>query len=300
MIDEISIDIAMDVGSMSHRALIMARDMVKPGVKLIEVANKVEGFLREQGYGTAFPLNLSINMQAAHYTPSLDDEKVFGPNDLVKVDFGAEKSGVLGDCALTVDLSGEHGKLVDATVHALQNALSVIRAGVQVNKVGKEIEKTISSMGFNPIRNLGGHTVKAHDLHSDIFVPNFDNGDETALEEGMTVAIEPFATDGRGLVTEDDICDIYSYDIDVSVRNSGARALQQEISKNYSHEPFATRWLSKCVPTRFELYAGIAELSRAGALTRYPTLIEIGHGLVSQAELEVLVEKDSCAILTKS
>ncbi len=293
------INLINEVGAMSYKALIKARDMVKVGARLSDVAKHAEGFLKENGYGAAFPLNLSIGMQAAHYTPSVDDETVFGEHDLVKVDFGAEKNGILGDCALTVDLSHNNQKLIEAVNDALQNALSVIKSGVEVRSIGKEIERTILSKGFVPIRNLGGHSVKTHELHSDIFIPNYDNGDETKLEENMTVAIEPFATNGKGLVTESDICDIYSFDVEVNVRMREARQIQEEIKKSYSHEPFAVRWLSNVVGSRFGLYAGIAELSRNGGLTRHPTLIEVGKGLVSQAELEVIVEKDSCRILTK-
>lgn len=291
--------IVEEVGAISYKALVMARDMVKPGVKLISVAEKVEGFLKEKGYGAAFPLNLSINDQAAHYTPILDDTLTFGETDVVKVDFGAAKDGILGDCALTVDLSHNNQKLVEATMEALQNAISIVKAGVEVHKIGAEIEKAIKAKGFLPISNLGGHSVKTHELHSDIFIPNIDNGDDTKLEEGMTVAIEPFATDGKGMIKESDICDIYSFDIDTSVRLTEARLILEEIKKHYPHEPFAARWLYNVVPSSFGLYAGIAELSKNGVLTRYPTLVEVGKGLVSQAELEVLVEKDGCKILTK-
>ncbi len=288
-----------EVGAISYKALIMARDIIKPGAKLFDVANKVEGFLKEQGYGAAFPLNLSVNNQAAHYTPSVDDETVFHDNDIVKVDFGGEKNGVLGDCALTVDLSKNNQKLVEATIDALQNAISVVKSGIEVHKIGAEIEKAIAAKGFLPIRNLGGHTVKTHELHSDIFIPNYDNGDETTLEEGMVVAIEPFATDGKGMVTDSDICDIYGFNKEAQARMKESRQALEEIKSKYQHEPFAVRWLSNVVPSRFGLYAGIAELARAGALDPYPTLIEVGKGLVSQAELEVIVEKDSCRILTK-
>ena len=297
--DKTDIKTVEEVGAISYKALAMARDMVKPGIKLIEVATKVEGFLKERGFGAAFPLNLSVNWEAAHYTPALDDGRVFGDEDVVKVDFGAEKNGILGDCALTVDLSGDSQTLVDASMEALQNAVSAVKAGIEVHRIGAEIEKAITAKGFQPIRNLGGHTVKTHELHSDIFVPNYDNGDDTKLEEGMVVAIEPFATSGEGMVSDSDTCEIYSFDTEAQVRLKEARLLQDEIKKSYAHEPFAARWLSSVVPSSFGLYAGIAELARAGALTRYPTLVEVGKGLVAQSELEVLVEKGGCRILTK-
>jgi methionyl aminopeptidase len=107
-----SIEELASVGSMSYKALKHAKGLVKPGAKLLDVAQKVEAFLKENGFESAFPINLSVNREAAHYTPALDDEKTFGENDVVKVDCGAAKDGVLGDCALTINLGGGSGDLV--------------------------------------------------------------------------------------------------------------------------------------------------------------------------------------------
>ncbi len=293
------IDVAKEVGEISYRALQKAKGMIKPGVRLIEVAQAVESYVKENKYGIAFPLNLSINNEAAHYTPSIDDTKVFSDNDLVKVDFGAAKEGALGDCAVTVDLSGKMQTLVEASEEALKAAISIAKAGVKVREIGKVIENAIISRGYQPIRNLGGHTVGLHELHSNIFVPNYDNGDETILEEGMIVAIEPFATTGKGMVTESDVCEIYSYDMEAQTRMKEARILLGLIQKNYPTEPFAVRWLANAMESSFSIYAGISELSRSGALMPYPTLIEISGGAVSQAEAEIVVEKDGCEVVTK-
>ena len=293
------IGLAREVGAASYRALRNAAELVKPGAKLVDVADAAERFLKDSGYGAAFPINLSIGSQAAHYAPSLDDEAIFSDKDVVKVDFGAEKGGVLGDCALTIDLSGGSQDLVEAADEALLNAISKTKAGAKVCEIGGEIDRSIRARGFVPIRNLGGHSVEVHELHSSVFVPNYDNGDETQLEEGMVVAIEPFATTGKGLVTESDICDIYGLSADATVRSQEARLVLQEIKSRYPHEPFAVRWLSNVIGSRFGLYAAIAELARAGILERYPTLVEVGKGIVAQAEAEVLVGKDGCEVLTK-
>lgn len=288
------------VGKISYEALIKARDMVKPGVKLLDVADAVENFVREKGYTCAFPLNLSINEQAAHYTPSFMDDKVFTENDIVKVDFGAAKEGVLGDCAVTVDLTGQYSKLVDASRMALDNALSMIKIGVKVGDIGKEIAKTIESAGYKPVMNLGGHGVGVHNLHAEIFIPNYDNKDETTLEEGEVIAIEPFVTTGKkGLIAESGICDIYNFAQECSVRLPSARDLLKEIQTNHNSEPFAVRWLANKQVSKFGLYAAVNELVRAGALTPHPTLVGLDNGMIAQSEVEVIVEKDSCVVLTK-
>lgn len=288
-----------DVGKALVEAILRAKELVKPGKRLLEVADAAEGFLKEKGYGIAFPINISINEQAAHYTPSLDDGKVFSDTDVVKIDLGAEKDGILSDGAITVDISGKHQALVQAVNDALDSAILTAKAGVVINEIGKVIAKSIESRGFAPIRNLGGHGIEEHKLHAEPFIPNYDNGDDTKLEEGMVIAIEPFATTGRGLVVDSDIREIYSYITNNPVRSGDARLLLNEIETKYSKEPFAVRWLSNIIDSRFRLYAAIGELMRSGVIEPHPTLVEISNGLVSQAEAQLIVERDGCEVVTR-
>ncbi len=289
-----------DVGMASYDALMKARERVKVGAKLLDVADFAERALKDAGFGCAFPVNLSVNNEAAHYTPTVGDEKVFGPKDVVKLDFGAEKEGVLGDCATTIDLSGQHGGLVEAAEEALKNAIAMVRAGVEVGKIGAEIERTVVARGFRPITNLGGHGVEVHGLHSGVFIPNFANGDDEMLEEGTVVAIEPFVTDGRrDIVAESDICEIYSLAGEAAVRSPDARAVLGKIMESHPSEPFAVRWMDGTTKSRFSLYAAIAELFRAGALESHPMLYGLGGGTIAQAEAEVLVAKEGCEVLTR-
>ncbi|MGC8478789.1 MAG: type II methionyl aminopeptidase [Candidatus Micrarchaeia archaeon] len=298
-LDEEQIKTAELVGKISYKMLELAKDKVKEGAKLLDVANEIERYAKDNGYDLAFPVNISINEYAAHYTPSAFDDKVFGKNDIVKIDLGAKKDGVLGDCAITIDISGENQKLVEASKEALDNAVSSIRAGVKISEIGKVVEETIKGKGFVPIMNLGGHGVGIHELHAEPFIPNYDNGDETELEEGMVVALEPFATNGKGYVVNSDIFEIYGYVDDALTRDQNARKMLAEVKSRYNHEPFAVRWLSDLFGSRFTLYSAIKELMRAGAIEPYPALVESGKGMVAQTEVEVLVEKDGCKVLTK-
>lgn len=297
--EEIDIKTMKEVGAASKEAMLKAKAMIKPGVRVIDVAESAEKFLMERGYGPAFPINLSINQQAAHFTPTVGDESVFPEGGVVKIDFGAEKDGFLSDGAITLDMSGNHAKMVEAATMALDNAISHVKAGVEVRKLGGVIEETITRMGFRPIRNLGGHGVEEHDLHAGIFIPNFDNHDDTPLEEGEVVAIEPFVTDGKGMVVNSDICEIYSFIGPAPVRSPDARKLLEYLGERHPSEPFAVRWLSGVVNSRFGLYAAIGELLRAGAIEPHNGLVESGGGMVTQAEAELLVQKGGCEIITK-
>jgi len=299
ILNEEQVKTAESVGSISYKMLEFAKSRVKEGAKLLDAANAIEQYAKDEGYGLAFPVNISINEYAAHYTPSAFDERVFTPNDLVKIDLGAEKDGILGDCAITIDLSGSNQKLVEASKEALDNAVSKIRAGVKLSEIGKVVEETIKGKGFAPIKNLGGHGVGLHDLHSEPFIPNYDNGDDGELEEGMVVALEPFATNGKGYVVNSDVFEIYGYIEDKPTRDPNARKMLPEIKSRYQNEPFAVRWLSDLFGSSFSLYSAARELLRVGAIEVYPALVESGKGLVAQTEVEVLVEKDGCKVLTK-
>ncbi len=294
------IEALREVGIASYEALLEAKRAVVAGARLIDVAERVEGSMRAIGFAPAFPLNLSLNHEAAHYTPSLGDQRSFAPGDVVKIDVGVGRSGVLGDCAATVDLSGKHGALVEAADDALRAAIGAAREGVAVCALGGIIARAIEAKGFKPIRNLGGHGVESHAIHAGVFIPNIDNGDTTELRAGMTIAIEPFATDGAGTVRESDACEIFEFAYEAPVRSRDARLALSTIKEEYGSEPFAARWLSGTLGSRFRVYAALAELVRSGALRRHPVLVESGKGVVAQAEAMVLIQKEGCEVLTRA
>jgi len=301
IMEDLDVEKLKGVGSASVEALRIAAQMTKPGVKLIDVANAAESYISGKGYGFAFPINISVNEQAAHYTPMLNDEAIFKINDIIKLDFGAEKDGLLGDTAITISLADDnrHEKMLEATKEALSDAISMVHAGISINELGKAINAKIESKGFKPIRNLGGHGIGMHNLHEGIFIPNYDNGDDTKLTEGQLIAIEPFATlkSGRGTVTEGSIEEIFQFEEHANVRSDNSRKLMAEIESRYSKEPFAARWLSSVQNDRFALYAALRDLMRSGAISSYPVLVESSGAIVSQHEAEMIVGKDSCDII---
>lgn len=273
---------------------------MKAGASVLEVAEKAEAFIKGRGMLPSFPVNLSVNERAAHYTPLAGDQSVFGGTDVVKIDLGARKGDALGDCAVTVDLSGNHSKLIDAAEEALEAALSKIRKGVALNSIGREVGEIAKRKGFNPIRNLGGHGIEKGDLHAAVFIPNFDNGDTTELEEGQVVAVEVFLTYGAGYVTDGDVLQIFRKSGEAAgARNEDTRRIASFIEGNYGTYPFALRWLAKEFDSEFKIRRALNELASLDALEPFPMLVEKTKGIVAQAEKEVIVEKDSCSVVTR-
>jgi len=218
----------------------------------------------------------------------------------VKIDLGARKGDALGDCAVTVDLSDRHSGIVDAAEEALEAALSRVRAGAALNSIGREVGELAKRRGFSPVKNVGGHGIEQGDLHAAVFIPNFDNGDTTELEEGQVVAVEVFLTYGAGYVTDGDVLQIFRKSGDAAgARNTDTRTVSSFIDSNYGSYPFALRWLSKEFESEFKIRRALNELASLDALEPFPMLVEKTRGIVAQAEKEVIVEKDSCSVVTK-
>ncbi|MFH1638473.1 MAG: type II methionyl aminopeptidase [Candidatus Woesearchaeota archaeon] len=279
-------------GKIAAEALQYGKEIAKPGIKLLEIAEKVEAKIFELGGKVAFPVNLSLNHIAAHYTPSSNDETLFEEEDILKIDVGAHVNGAVGDTALTL---GNNKELIAASEDALKEAIKLSTPGTELREIGKAIQQAISSYGFAPIRNLSGHEIEPYKLHAGMTIPNFDNGNTTVLEEGQVIAIEPFATTGTGKIKEGKPSGIYSFVIDRPVRLPSARRLLSYVQKEYKGLPFSKRALEKKFP---QCSIALVTLERAGILHHYPQLPEETKGIVSQAEHTVLV-KDKPLVLTR-
>lgn len=286
-------------GEITKKALDFACKMTKPEIKIYEIAEKTEQFIISEGGKPAFPVNISINNQAAHYTPFENDDLLLTENDVVKVDVGAHVNGFIGDSARTIDLTGNNGKLLEASIEALNDAIATAKAGIDSNKISKAIEEKITSYGFKPIRNLGGHLLNQYQLHTGYSVLNAVTNDNFELIEGMYIAIEPFSTTGEGYVKEDTKTEIFALNEVILTRNATARQIQDFAEEEYATLPFAERWLSKEFTEEFKLKIALRELVQKQALVAYPVLKDIKNSMVSQAEHTIKITKDSCEIITK-
>src|SRR3990170_7236051 len=81
--------------SVSDSILTFAKSLINENEKLLNIAEKIEQKIAELGAKPGFPVNLSINENAAHYTPDLDDPTILRPGDLIKVDFGVQVNGCI-------------------------------------------------------------------------------------------------------------------------------------------------------------------------------------------------------------
>jgi methionyl aminopeptidase len=267
--------------------------MVEVGVSHLEVAEWAEDQIRELGGEPAFPVNISIDHEAAHATPSVDDEETFG-EEMVNLDIGVHVDGWLADTAVTVDLSG-NDDLAQAPGDALEAAIDTVAAGVTTGEVGAAIEAEIEGHGFNPVVNLTGHGLGHWEQHTSPNIPNREISQGATFEVGDVVAIEPFATTGSGKVHEGSDEEIFALEREGTIRDRTARQVLEQVTEEFKTLPFATRWLDS---PRAEM--ALRRLKQNDLVHGYPVLQEAEGELVSQKEHTVIVTKDGCEVTTRS
>ena len=280
-------------GKIAAEALEYGKTLVKKGALLKDVAERIENFIREKGAIPAFPVNISLNEIAAHYTPERDDKTVF-KEDLVKIDVGVCVNGAIGDTAATIDLSGKYADMIKAVEEARDEAIKIIKPGIQLRKIGEVIEKAIKKYGFVPVRNLSGHGLGEYSIHTKFSIPNYDNEDERVLEKGDYIAIEPFATTGDGFVVEGSRTEIFSLVSPKPVRDQTSREMLNQLME-YQTLPVATRYFKF---PKFKLDLALKTMDRLGIIKLYPILVERAKKPVAQAEHSVYVG-DETIVLTK-
>lgn len=297
--DEEELEAFRHAGRLASRIREDSKRLIMVGESLLDIAETVEKMIEEEGAKPAFPVNISINEIAAHYTPELESEAALGENDLVKIDLGIDYEGALSDTAYTVDLGGKYGALVKASEEALGKAISAIRPGVAVGEIGGIIEDTITGYGFRPISNLTGHMIKSNSLHAGVEIPNVRNSSPYQFKEGDVFAVEPFATDGGGYVEDLQQVEIFSVFQPSSVRMRQSRKIVEHVITNYGMLPFAERWVRKEFKSRLLVSAALKELLQNHVIRGYPVLREVDKGMISQAEHTILITEGGCEVLTK-
>ena len=196
-------------GRITAEALLVARDMIRPGITTKEIDTQIRTYIEKcgatpsfLGYG-GFPGSacISLNNEVIHGIPS--DRRVLSEGDIVKIDVGARYRGYNGDSARTYPVgkvSDEALKLISVTERSFWEAAKVLRAGCRIGDVGFAVENFVISNGFSVVRDYVGHGVGA-DLHEDPEIPNFGTrGRGQRLYADMTVAIEPMVNAGGAAV----------------------------------------------------------------------------------------------------
>jgi methionyl aminopeptidase len=201
-----------EAGRVVARALAVAADAARPGVRLRELDELAADVIASAGAKPSFlgyhpswaptpypaVLCLSVNDAVVHGIPN---GRRLAEGDLLSIDCGAHVDGYHGDAAVTVavgEVDDAARRLADTTDRALAAGIAAIRPGARMGDVSHAIERVARGGGYGLPAGLGGHGVGTA-MHEDPDVPNTGRpGRGMPLREGLVIAIEPMLIEGGG------------------------------------------------------------------------------------------------------
>ncbi len=264
----------------------IAEKIVRPEASYLEICETIEKEIVAKNAKPAFPVNISVNEIAAHYTASIDDKNKIASKDVVKLDFGVMYGNVIYDGAITFDFSKEYEEMIKVAEKAVKEGVKNCKPGKKVWEISEAIASVVEASEFNLVRNLSGHKIEANKLHAGISIPNYRNKISYELKEGDLIAIEVFLTNGSGWVKDSKPVEIFEFKQRKPVRDAHARKILDLAEKEFSKLPFAKRWLKM---SKSIVDLAINKLVELDALHAFPVLKEISNGIVVQAEQTVYV-----------
>ncbi|MGI6621114.1 MAG: type I methionyl aminopeptidase [Bacillota bacterium] len=198
------IAIMAKAGRIARECLLRIGEMIKPGVRTVELDRAAEDFIRSRGalptfkglYGFPATVCTSKNEVVVHGTPG---DEILEEGDIIAIDVGATYQGFVGDTAATFpvgEVSPDALKLIDVTREALERGIRQAVLGNHVGDIGHAIETYVKAHGFSVVKDYAGHGV-GRSMHEGPSVPNYGKpGRGPMLRKGMVIAIEPMVNAG--------------------------------------------------------------------------------------------------------
>jgi len=213
---------SLEIGSLFHKKIRnVIRPILKPGLKLSELADKIEGTCMELtksagiNRGIGFPSSLSVNECAAHFTPSKAHDITLDEKSITKIDFGVEINGWITDCAFTIAFDDKYINLLNAVKEATYHGIKTVAMDKDIGEWGGDIREVMESYEVTvdnktypvkSIKNLGGHSILQGQIHGGLFLPSFNISDSIfAYKKKFTenvYAVETFGSLGNENVVE--------------------------------------------------------------------------------------------------
>jgi methionyl aminopeptidase len=270
------------------------------GCTLLTICESIEREIKESGGTPAFPVNVSLNDIAAHYTAEPNDETTVNENDILKVDIGVHVEGYIADTAVTVSYDPRQEALIKSAENALNEAVRIARVNTKASEIGNLIENTISKMGFKPIQNLSGHSLAQYTIHAGKSIPNIRTiGPSFGLSSNQAYAIEPFVTvnDGQGVVYEGNTRNIFAIMSRKPAKDENVDKFLTYLWNKFRTLPFALRWILDRYE-EIEARRMLDILVKKRNVHAYPILIEGNNKFVAQAEHTIMLINGSTRVIT--
>lgn len=177
--------------SITDKAFSHILNFIKPQKTEKEIALELEFFMRKnKSLSVAFD-TISVSGKNSSLPHGVPTDKEIQNGDFITMDFGAVVGGYCSDMTRTVavgSVTDKMRKVYDTVLKAQTEALRAIKPNVECKSIDKIARDIIDNAGFEGCFGHGlGHSVGL-EIHES---PSFNTRDETILQEGMVLTVEP-------------------------------------------------------------------------------------------------------------
>ena len=234
--------------------------------------------------GIGFPVGISINDVAAHFTPSKEHNPIISGCDVVKIDYGVHVNGCISDGAFSWCPNGKYNNLIKVAEEATNTGIKNAGVDAILGEIGYSIQEIIESSEIEingelkPIKSiydLCGHQIKQFIIHAGKAVPNIGIPYMERMKENEVYAIETFPTTGNGAIYEDLECNHFMID-----KKYDGEGITKQIYDIRFSLPFCPRWFDFPIPDN-------------KYIKKYPIIKTVDNGIVAQYE-ETIFIKSTC------
>lgn len=292
-----------------NKALQLVVSECKPKVKVVDLCEKGDAFIREQTgnvyknvkkkieRGVAFPTCVSVNNTVCHFSPLASDETVLEESDIVKIDMGCHIDGFIAVVAHTYVIQdgpviGRAADVLAAASTAADVALRLVRPGKKNKDVTEAIQKVAAAYDCKIVEGVLSHQLKQFVIDGNKVILSVSSP-ETRVEDAEFEENEVYAVDivtstgdGKPKLLDEKQTTIYKRAVDKNyhLKMKTSRFIFSEISQKFPIMPFTARALEE---KRARL--GLVECVNHDLLEPFPVLYEKLGDLVAHIKFTVLL-----------
>jgi methionyl aminopeptidase len=198
------LDVMRESCKLARKTLDYAGRLVKPGVKTLEIDEKVFDFIiKHNAYPSplnymGFPKSVctSVNEVICHGIPN---DRALRDGDVINIDVTVFFKGFHGDCSKTFPVGivkPEVQSFLNVSEKILMEAIKVCGPGVPFHMIGRRIQEIAAKSNVTSCQGFSGHGIgrEFHELPQILHFENDGNIEMVGVEKmlpGMTFTIEP-------------------------------------------------------------------------------------------------------------
>ena len=305
------------------KSIILGDGFLTEGKRYIDIADDIEKLILEKTnsdinnleQGIGFPIGLSINECAAHWTPNPGENKLLKKDDLVKIDYGVHYGGCIVDSAFSFSLDDKFNELISISQAATNLVIKNSGVGQDLGDLGCIVEEFIESteieldgkiVQLKSVKDLTGHKINPWLIHGEKSIPNFSCNYPVKMEENEFYAVETFVSTGTGRTMEGMECSHYMIDTErilYDIRNKenpeqNYRPIKMDKRENFLYKrilgfretlPFCKKWLRRQNIDKYQI--PLKTLVNKGKVKSYPPLNDSKGSNVAQHEHTIMIRE---------